>query len=155
MLVITGRHLQWFQGAHCSHSLLLLNQKQGVPMAGVPFLGRGRESGGQIELSWEEQMGFSGSGRRVTYEEFEVWVVQPSWKGGGIEHVFHCSGNSQVVPCAVPGSPKWRRFVLWFCSVHSLGRLGFSGHSGVEAALWIAARIAGCDLGLHCSPVHV
>lgn len=50
-------------------------------------------------------MGFSGYGRTVTYEEFEVWVVQPSWKGGGIEHVFYWSGNSQVVhmPClAVP-----------------------------------------------------
>lgn len=50
--------------------------------------------------------GFSGYGRRVTYQEFEVWVVQPSWKGGGIEHVFYWSGNSQVVPYAVPGSPK-------------------------------------------------
>lgn len=75
-------------------------------MAGVPFLGRGRESGGQIQLSWEEQMGFSGYGRRVTYQEFEEWVVQPSWKGGGIEHVFYWSGKSQVVSCAVPGSPK-------------------------------------------------
>lgn len=57
-------------------------------MAGVPFLGRGRESGGQIPLSWKEQMGFFGYGRTVTYQEFEVWVVQPSWKGGEIEHVF-------------------------------------------------------------------
>lgn len=51
-------------------------------------------------------MGFSGCGKRVTYQEFEVWVVQPSWKGGGIEHAFYWSGNSQVVPYAVPGSPK-------------------------------------------------
>lgn len=62
-------------------------------MAGVPFLGRGRESGGQIPLSWKEQMGFFGYGRTVTYQEFEVWVVQPSWKGGEIEHVFYWLGN--------------------------------------------------------------
>lgn len=51
-------------------------------------------------------MGISGCERTVTYQEFEVWVVQPSWKGGGIENVFYWSGNSQVVPHAVPGSPK-------------------------------------------------
>lgn len=94
-------------------------------MAGAPFLGRGRKSGGQIQLSWEEQMGISGCERTVTYQEFEVWVVQPSWKGGGIENVFYWSGNSQVVPHAVPGSPKGGRFILCFFSVHSLSRLGF------------------------------
>lgn len=40
---------------------------------------------------------------------------------------------------------------MCFFSVHSLSRLGFSGCSGVKAALWIA----GCEFGLHCSSVHV
>lgn len=141
VLVITGRHLQWFQGAHCSHSFLLLNQKQGVPMAGAPFLGRGRESGGQIQLPWEEQTGFSGYGRTVTYQEFEVWVVQLSWKGGGIDHGFCWSGNSHCsICCAWQSQTREVYFVLFSVCILGAGWaflavLGWRQHSGLLPGL--------------------
>lgn len=58
--------------------------------------------------------------------------------------MFYWSGNSQVVPHAVPGSPKRGRFILCFFNVHSLSRLG---RSGVEAASGLLPGLQGVNLG--------